>query len=199
MNSIEYMVALLFGSAGCALALGLIWVTVSAAVRAFGRSQDGLRLKRISGKLEAADRLIEAEKWTEALKELERAILLDTGIDRDSIRKIRDHHQNVLSRCLVIAEELSVHPSNIADVERLFSERAELQTLYSKSVEAYQRVRSKRAQAGKQTPTWTRSDYDSRSKEISDQLRDNRKKLGEELSRFFSMIQSRRTDEIVYH
>jgi hypothetical protein len=190
--------AVLLGAAGVATLGVLLWLLA----RGFGfrRTCSTRSYRRAVRRLTKADTLIEREQWAEAMRELEKAVVLDTAADRQLISLLQDHHQNVLSRFLLIAEENSCHPDNSPLLERLFIERNELLTLYAKADEAYRRLQSKRTQAGKELPSWSRTDFDKRSAEILEALRTNRMRLVEELSKLTLFIEAPPHDEqVTYH
>jgi hypothetical protein len=199
MNHLEYTFALLLGSAGAALALYLIALPFRAVLREMVGAKDFMRFRRSLQRLKRFDELAELERWPDAVRELERAVVLDALSSRQLISSIREHHQNLLSRALQVAEHYSAKVESIAEVEQLFIERSELQILYLKANDAFRRIQNRREEAGKPLPNWSQGDYLKRIREVTLELAANKSALQHVLAKLFQEIQTPRRDEIIYH
>ena len=127
------------------------------------------------------------------------SVIYDVVHDQSLISLIREHHQNVLSRCVLIAEALESRPEHLAEVEQYFLERSELLDLLLRAKDSYQSIRSRRAKEGKTVPTWSRTDYESRIKQIESELEANLNNLKRSLSDLFGALSSSNGQPIVYH
>jgi hypothetical protein len=199
VSVISYTIALILGSFGAALAFALCFILFRGVSRGFFGTRDFLKFRKSLVRLKKFDELVELEKWGEAVKELERGVVFDALSSRQLVASIKEHHQNLLSRALQVAEHYSARAESIATVERLFLERAELQMLTIKANDAYQRIQEKRNDAGKDLPKWSQADYLRKIKEVNDQLDINKDELQRELAALFEEIQTPKKDEIVYH
>jgi len=199
VSVISYTLALILGSFGAALAFALLFVLFRSVSREFFGTRDFLKFRKSLGRLRKFDELVELEKWAEAVKELEKGVVYDALSSRQLVASIKEHHQNLLSRALQVAEHFSARADSVGAVERLFLERAELQLLTLKASDAFQRIQEKRTDAGKNLPKWSQSDYLKKIKEVNDQLGLNKVALQKELGNLFLEIQTPKKDEIVYH
>lgn len=165
----------------------------SAGSRMFGRHRKAVsRLRRV-------DALIAENRCQDALKQLRRAVVFEVSSGPEGVHAVREHHQNFLSRCLLLAEEMGSRAENIAEVERLFIERAELQKLHLKAVESFKSLKYRREQAGKHVPTWSKADFEQRIGEIKSELSKNENNLQEALKKLFDSLGQPVTENIVYH
>ncbi len=199
MTVLSYTTALILGSFGAAIAFALGYILVQGISRTFFGTKDFLKFRRSLARLKKFDDLVELERWSEAVKELERAVVFDALSSRQLVSSIKEHHQNLLSRTLQVAEHYLARAESVGNVERLFLERAELQMLLIKATDAYQRIQEKRTEAGKELPKWSQSDYVGKIKDVSHQLNLNKEALQRELPVLFQEIQTPKKDEIVYH
>lgn len=199
MNQLQYTFALVLGIFSAALAAILAFFVFRALVRSFLGTKDFLKFRRSLQRLRRFDELVEMDRWSEGVRELEKAVVYDALSSRQLISSIKEHHQNLLSRTLQVAEHFSARGESVAEVERLFLERAELQLLYLKANEAFRRIQERRNEAGKELPRWSHADYSKRIRDVSAQLQLNRRSLEEHLGKLFQEIQTPRRDEIIYH
>lgn len=199
MSALDYIVGIILAGIGCALFTFLFWGVFGPALRIFTATYSKHRLNSASQKLRQADDLIAAQKWNEAVNELCRAVILDTYLRPKEINAVSEHHQNILSRLLVISEETSTRVDNIAELEKLFLQRTELQTLYLKAENAFFRLQSKRVEAGKGVPTWSKSDFETRRREIKAQLHSNKECLLTELGRLQGLTRNSPDPSVMYH
>ena len=196
---LDYTISLFLLSAGTAL-LALIVFPVLLAVRALLRgSSEQRRLSKASARLSAIDSSLEERNWRSALDHLRDAFVYDLFSSRESIRQIREHNQNVLSRAVVLGEELATRAENLAEVERLLIENAEIQLLYLKANESFRRLKAKRLEASKELPDWTKSDYNKRTKEIFAELRENQTQIKKAIAGLLKSLEQPRGEEVTYH
>jgi len=158
-----------------------------------------LKLKKASRRLFAADALIEQREFLKAVYALKKAVVFDHSGDMNFLSAVRDHHQSLLSRCLVVAEESKGRPENLAVVERLFLERGKLHAKYSEALASFEKLSSKRRQSGKDLPKWTKADYRQRLSQTEAELEKNQKELEKSLDQLFSSILSSPQKGVVYH
>ena len=199
MEFLEFSVAILLGSFGAALLFFLLFCLFRPFLSSFLNSKNTLKLKKVMGRLERADELIEEGQWESALNELRRAVLFDYLGSHVLIDATKEHHQNILSRCLIVSEELGGRLENIAEVERLFLERAELHHLLMKTRDAFQKLEAKRSQAGKKTADWTKGDFDRRVQEIRSAIEQNEVSLELSLEQLFSSASTSDKENITIH
>jgi hypothetical protein len=163
------------------------------AVRSFGK------LRKAAARVEKADALIADHKCQEALKQLRKAVVLDVLSTEERVQAIKEHHQNFLSRCLLLAEEMNSRAENIAEVERLFIERSELQMLLCRANESFTSLQNRREQAGKNVPSWSKTDFEQRIKDIRKELQRNETALSEALKKLYAALAQPVSENIVYH
>jgi len=199
VNQLQFTLALILGALGAALCAALIWLPFRSAIRGFLGTKDFLKFRRSLQRLRRFDELIEMERWTEAVRELERSVVYDALSSRQLIFSIKEHHQNLLSRALQVSEHFSARAESVGTAERLFLERAELQVLYLKANETFRRIQDRRTEAGKDLPKWSQADYLKRIGEVNSQLLLNRQALEQTLTKLMQEIQTPRRDDIVYH
>lgn len=199
MSDLDFIFAFVLAGAGCFLLavvlhpiLNTLWISVA------GRAQSG-RIRKAAQKMESIDALIQEKNYRQALTQLEQAVVFDTPGSVPSAIALKEHYQNILSRCMLIAEEQSGHISNIAIIEQLIFERGELVQLFAKAAESFQRLSNKRGGSGKSLPSWTTAEYQERIKTIQEQLSENHKLLFSSLEKMFAELKTNRSDEILYH
>ena len=199
MNAFDFVFLFILTALALVFLCCFLWLLLSPILklgRWFGSSS---RIRSAAERLKTIDRLIEENKYQEALKALRKTIIVDSGGSLAVIEALKEHHQNVLSRCLVIAEDLGSLPDNIAEVERLLLERAELQVLLLKAAESYSSVKSRREKSGKAFPLWSKSEYENRLSQIREELNRNTENLGKALNHLFTSVASSRKEGIMYH
>lgn len=200
MQIATLFIAAFLATLGISVISYLVWAVLGPIVSSLQGRKDTRKFHRAAEKIVAADSHISDGQLVEAIKVLRQAPLLDIFERSEIIELVREHHQNILSRCVIIAEELQTRPENIAEVERLVLERTELQTLYVRAAESYSSLRNRREKAGKEIPHWSRSDFEQRLGEINTELEKNRVALTDAFQKLFSSIESSRRDgDIVYH
>jgi hypothetical protein len=193
------LIAIILAASGCALIVVLAFPLVASLLGAAIGSKSKLGFRKASSALQKADSFIQRSQWKDALAAVQQAVVFDQVYDRQIISALSEHHQNVLSRLLLVAEGLTARPQNIADLERLFMERTELLVLHLKAIEAYKRLKSRRVQSGKAVPSWSRGDFDKRSAEIQTELKRNQNALADELRKLTAHLLSPPKDQVTLH
>lgn len=199
MNPFSLGIALCLLLLGCVLLVYLSALLIAPITSLFKGTKGSSRIKKGQHKLDRVDQLIHQQKLAEAIRLLRKAPILEATQQPATVEAQKEHHQNILSRCLIIAEELSSRPQNIAEVERLFYQRAELQLLQIKAIESFKSLRFRREKAGKEIPSWSKSDFERRIVEIRNEIRKNESDLEAALERLFNSLSSPQSENIVYH
>ena len=218
MGLLDSIFALLAFIIGLGLAIYLVWSMLGPLLFLFrsrggtsdrsksptssGRAGSSRGLRKEEKILAKVDQLLEANKTTEALKQLRKAIVLDPRLSESTLTRLKDHHQNILSRCLIIADETGSNAENIADVEHLLMQRIELQQLLLQAKESFSKLKHRREKAGKNIPSWGKSDFDQRIKQIEEELKKNHEDTVVSVDKLFSNLSNPKPDkedDIVYH
>ena len=199
MSPIYWLLVFVLFCLASTFGLYLLSLLLAPVYQLIQQGRSASRIHAASSKLKAVDELIARHRPQEALQSLRRSILFDRGVSPATVDALKEHHQNVLSRCLVIAEELGSRAENIADVEQLFLERTELQVLYLKANESYRGLRFRRERAGKGMPSWSTSEFEQRLSQIKEALTRNSDALASALDRLFTAVGEKGREEIVYH
>lgn len=165
----------------------------------FSGSKGNFRLKRAFKRISDADELIAEKRFDEAIRELRKAVMLDLVPHLDLISGLKEHHQNILSRFLIISEEFGGRIGNIAIVEQLFLDQAELHLDLIRAQTSYHKLRDRRKQSGKDIPNWSKNDYQARISEVKKALQHNQRQLQRELDRLISEIKTPNSETITYH
>ncbi len=195
----DYTIAVLLASFGVATIAVILWLVFGAVAPLFFGFAENYRIKAMIKSLEGIDALIASSNWNEVLKELPKAMIFIASSSKRYILVVRDHNQNLLSRCLIVSEEIATRADNIAAVEALFMERSELQVLHLKAKEAFARIQDRREQMGKDVPQWTRDDYQKKVRDIERELEKNLTQLKGELDKFFGALKSIPREGVTYH
>ena len=195
----EFLTAIVLLCIAVCIFSALVYQLAGPFLHLFRGGTDNAKLKRARGKLEQVDALLSNHRPLEALKLLKKAVYFDEIGAYKHISAIKEHHQNFLSRCLIIAEELDRRPRNIAEIEQLFLERSELQILQIRVTESYQNIRFRREKAGKGVPDWSKADFEQRLKQIKEELGRNKNSLTEELNELFKALGTQQSSDQLYH
>lgn len=199
MSVFDLTTAIVLAALGIATAYFLLKPIIPAIWKLVRGGSHNLRFKKSAERLKRIDDFLERERWQEALAELKGSFITEQFSTREAIRAARDHNQNVLSRCLLLAEGVGSRAENIGEVERLLMENTELQLLHLKSGESFHKLRFKRAQESKELPAWTKTDFDRRNKELLQELKRNRSETERAASALFAALDSPREPEVTYH
>ncbi|HQH26162.1 MAG TPA: hypothetical protein PLP17_02100 [Oligoflexia bacterium] len=199
MNSLDFLVIFVLGTLGVVFLVYLSALILLPLAEFFRILRSSSHVRSIAGRLKHVDKLIAERKYLDALKALRKSVMAELIIAPAVVESLREHHQNVLSRCLVIAEELNSHPANIAEVERLLTERVELHVLLIRASESYQGLKNRRERSGKSFPLWSKTEFEKRSSQIRSEIKRNSTALEAALDHLFSSVASGAKDSITYH
>lgn len=197
MDFIIALSILFLGLAACALLISLI---VRPIFRSLQNGRAVMRLGMATKQLEQAGDAVTKGDLNRALSLMRRAVIYDFFNSDDLLRTFREHQQNFLSRGLAIAEHLSLHIDNIAEVEHFLLERSELLELRQKLRNSHLRLRQKRKQGGKDTPLWRNDEFEKKMAEVELELAQNKARLARELDKLFSQLSHGPAREsVTYH
>ena len=200
MDFSRLLISGILGITGFSITLYLLALLFRPVVRSAAGRQYSQRLRRAADKILQSDALFAGHQHLEALKALRKAPVYEIFDRSQFIDPVREHHQNILSRCVLIAEELQTRVDNLPEVERMVMERSELQSLYVRATESFASLKNRREKAGKEIPSWSKTDFDKRIKDIRKELEANRVALMAGFEKLFNSIESsRREEDIVYH
>ena len=199
MGPVDFVVMFLLALCGVGLLLYLLWTIFFPLSLLFRGRPGSVRLARASRCVKSTDQLIEAKHFDLAIRELRRSLLVDVTGTEKLLRELKDHHQNILSRCIVIAEQLGGHLDTLPDVEKLLIERTQLLSLLESTHHAFHNVTEKRTRAGKALPAWSKEEYKNRAAQVKSELRRNLRELEAAYEKLFSSITTKEGTPIVYH
>ncbi len=169
------------------------------ALKITGRSRSR-SINKAALRIKKADDYIKNNELKKAALELQKAFLVDLFSSKEVIFKLKEHHQNALSRCLLIAEEQNSRIKNIAELERLLSGRIDLQLLLIRAKESLEQFQNKRKQKGQKTPAWSTKEFSSKINSIQEELNKNRSDLNKALKTLFQTLLAKTPKkDIVYH
>ena len=152
---------------------------------------------RAAKRLEKVEKLLNEDNFHASLEELRKAFIYNTLSTEQGLKALREHHENALSRCIAAAEQLGGRLENLAYVEKILNERAEILSLLNKALGSYQNLKARRE--GKKTPSWSKNEYQARIVQIKGELSRNQKLLDEELNKLFMFLKNRSQENIVFH
>lgn len=201
MSLTSFLIALILLGIGLFLVCYFALVLFSPLLTHFGKGGKVFAFRKATRHLKKADELIAKKAYKKALKELKKALVLKLSNPKH-LALLKEHQQNILSRALVIAEDHNARVSHIAEVEKLFLARAELQLLYLNAKASYSRIHSKRQEQGRSLPNWSVADFKKRKRDIEEELAKNQKELLLRLDSLFLEVTSGAggaRDDIVYH
>lgn len=199
MNVIDYTLSIFVFTTGVVISLFLLRCMLVPVLPLFLELRTGFRTKRIASQIAAVDAAIDTKQWKQALALLKESFHMSCANSRQAVYHLREHHQNVLSRCLVVAEEIGSRLENIGDVERLLLQRSELQLLCLKASESFQKLKLQRRKQSKELPDWSKNDFERRVDQVKKEIAENEKELQKALQALFTAIDAYSADSIVYH
>jgi len=123
----------------------------------------------------------------------------DIPASSEILSVLRSHHQDLLARCVELSERMNTRPSNIAQLESLFSERGDLLQLVFKARYSFETLMEKRGVEGKSIPLWTQAEFEKKEEEIREALCINKDKLKRELESFTSNLKNAPKGEALIH
>lgn len=197
---VTFAVSIALGVVGVGLLGFFLWVLAAPCFGWLRGSKDLRRLRRAAERVKRFDSLVNDEKFRPALSELRAAVIYDAPSLSEIISSYREHYQNLLSRMLLVAEELNKRPEGLPDVERLLFERVDLMTLQIKVNDTFRKLRAKRTNEGKDLPSWSKEDFEKRLAEVKQELSRNQAHLEDHLKLLFAHLEKPSgEDQIVYH
>jgi hypothetical protein len=151
--------------------------------------------------LQKIDKAISEKRYDQALALLEKGIRYEKPNNLQTIVNLREYHQNVLSRCLIVAEELGTKITNIAELEKTLIQRFELQELFIQAQDSMHRFKQRRLEKGKSAPDWSVGDYKSKIEKISKEIKENDKQFKNEFRVLFRSLneQKKASQQPMYH
>ena len=196
---IELIAGILLGALGVVI-LGFLCAVLFSSFRLWTwGAGDSFKYKRAAKRLENIDQLIERSSFSQALRELEKAFLLQKFSTREMVQTVREYHQGLLSRCLVVSEQLGGRLSNLPEVERLLDQLAEQQAMLLKTEEMYRRISSKRSNEGREMPSWSQNDFATRLAEMRSELVATRKALATAVTKLIKSAETPESTNVTYH
>ena len=109
----SFTIALILFGLALAMLIGLSWLLMNPLLSSMRGRKGTSTHRKFVARLGRVDALISEQKPAEALKQLRKAIVRDSALNESAIRKLKEHHQNVLSRCLILAEETGSRAENL--------------------------------------------------------------------------------------
>ena len=180
----DYRFLFILLSLGVLLLYYLGRVFLAEILALFGKFQwpgMGFGFRRAVSALNKADQLVSSQDYEQALNELKKAFFFDSPHDVKQISQIKEHHQNILTRIVLLGEDCHCHFANIAQLEKLLLEHSELQFLLFRANGAYLEAQMRRTTSGKSLPHWGRKEYQDKIRQIETQLKLNRSHLEHEI------------------
>ncbi|MBL7662424.1 hypothetical protein JNK13_06705 [bacterium] len=199
MSPAETLIALFLLACGCALCVFFLKLLASSLFKLPGEMAEMAAVKRAYLRLSSADTLLEDNNFTKALQELESAFILNAKSSISSITAAREVNQNILSRCLLIADSSGSRIEELPIVEELLLERAECYASILKEKEKFSQLQSKRESSGKAMPSWGKREYQRKLQELNHFLKVNEGKLSKALAKLFQALRTPNHTEVTYH
>ncbi len=199
MGTSDFIIIFFLSLIGSGVFLYFAWALLSPASLLLRGGKGSFRLSRVANRLKRIDQLLDAEQFDLAIRELRRCVLVNISGSEKVLRELKSHHQNILSRCIVIAEQLGGKLDSLPDVERLLIERTQLLHLFDNTHQAFHKVTEKRVRAGKALPTWSKEEYRKRVKQVKSELKRNLGELEEAYEKLFSSITQKEGEQVTYH
>jgi len=193
------MFAVFLGVISIFASILIVWFLFRAIMPSLRGRRDAYRLKKLNSMVEKIDQFMAEGRFQDAAKVIEYAFIYDIPNSRRGVRILREHHQNVLGRMLLIAEEVGVTIENLSEIERLLLEQAEIQSLAIQAQESFERITSRREQAGKDIPKWSKGEFENKKELIREEITRNKKQLEFEISQLLALLLSRSPSTVTYH
>lgn len=159
----------------------------------------GKRLLKSFETLDQIDQIIKDRRYQEAIKEIRSVFILEDYPPAAVLYKVKDLHSEAISKIIVISDTLLSNISRLPEVDRLIAERIEIQVLYYRTKEAFDKMKDKRQTKGKQIPAWSKNDFDQRIASIQEEIKRNRKELERELSKLLTESITPKVNETTIH
>jgi hypothetical protein len=197
MNLFSFCIALFLAGVALAIAVILLYFILSPLFGAFNFSASFRRIKKSENKLKIVNSLIDSRDFDKALKNLKNAAMLEKVAPK-FLMQAKSIHQEFLSCCLEISEAKNREITNLVKLEHLLMQRVELFGLLGKAEESYRSVKSRRKEAGKEVPAWSKSDFESKIVTVKEELDENLSKIKKELEILFNRLEGNE-ETVVYH
>lgn len=195
MNIFDYLAIILISILGAAM-LGFLIQPLGKELSALCVKGKGLgnlwRIKKRVSTTTRVDSFISNKNFHQALKEIRSNLVFRDIRSLKEIAIMKEHHQNMLSRIVIIAEELDTHPASIGRLEHLFITWAELNQRRIKTKESFTNISSRRSSSGKTIPLWSKASFSLANKEIESALKENRQELEQEISKLINELLSKK-------
>jgi hypothetical protein len=149
--------------------------------------------------IEDFDTLLEEGNVDEAISHLRMAPFFDIPSNSQLLTAIKEHHQELLSRYLILSDTLNIRTPNLAKLETLYNERNELLQMLFKSRFNFEVVLGKRKSEGKTIPNWTKVEFEKKEAELKNELKKNFSALRVELHYFFKNLEDAPRGEVLIH
>ena len=161
------------------------------------------RVSRSEGRLAKADKLIEKKNYKKAIKTLVKGLALEKEIGAEvTLSDIKNRQQDILSRFLLIAEELGTRIENLSQIEQLLLKHAELSTDLGKARQSYKNLKSRREKLGKVIPDWSKKDFKQQVDSISKDRKANIRELNKEMDLMIKNLKKgspSKEENVTYH
>lgn len=193
------VIGVVLGLIGLIILLAMLVLILSPLRKLFVSQKDKNRLKYAFDQLVLLDERLEQGDARGALKFAKNCFIFEVISDPHLLRPFREHHQNVLSRCLIIGEDLGKRPEHLGAVEKLYLQRTELMELLIKARGSYKSLDERRTKDGKGIPSWSRADFETRIAQIQLELTTNLKEIKSELEALLRALSSEGESGITYH
>ena len=148
------------------------------------------KIKKQNSTINKIDNLISRKELEQALREIRKNLSISSLQSLKEVAATREYHQNILTRIIIIAEELDSRPSNIAKLESLFIHWADLNQDLIKAKEAHENLTSRRVSAGKIIPTWGKNIFSNNYRGIEASIRSNHRELEQEINKLINSLLS---------
>lgn len=193
--------ALLFALVAASILGLVIKVVLQAAIGDPRAWSERWKLRRKMRWAEEADSFIEQELFPNALPLLKQSFFLDPiRFQHEMVKLSHNHNLAVLGRLVVIAEKLSAPTSNLALIEGLLQSRNEILESYFETALLRAKIRSERAEEGKETPEWSENEFAKKLNSASDKIITNRKTLISQIDELTTALaEAKSQSSITYH
>ena len=184
LSLFDQLFAFLLFFAGLLILYYLGRIFIAEILVLFGKHQlpgVGIAFRKSVSSLKNADRFLNIREHDKAIAELKKAFIFLNPHDIQQISQIREHHQNILTRIILLGDDGNCHFENISQLERLLLERTELQQLLLKADTAFGEIRARRTDGGKSLPKWGKQEFQVKIRQIEEQLTINRSELEKEI------------------
>ena len=216
MQSITQLTGLILGIIGCAmiayLSLGIFKaITFTRAGnkqlktykkspgRKPSRVKYGYKLRKARKKFKEIDQLIDQSNYIKASKLLEKTVVLNGKISETECQAFNGHYADIISRAMIISEQVGGDFKKIAEIEVLLTKRIELHESLNAQNSKFANFRKRRQARGKETKTWGEEDFTNKISSLKQQIKENYKNLSKSLPIFFKNLPQKQESQATYH